>query len=79
MNTLASCAHRGPVAGTPTVRDPVLPDTHQTRANTTFTDTGSHSQFPHLINYLCDLERVAAMVGTTLATWKPEQMLILET
>jgi hypothetical protein len=79
MNTLASSEHRGDVAGTPTVNDPVLPDTHQTRDNTTRAETGKYSHFSHLINYLCDLERVAAMVGTTLATWKPEQMLTLET
>ena len=79
MNTLASSAHRGDVAVTPTVHDPVSPDTRQTRANTTLAETAKYSHFSHLINYLCDLERVAAMVGTTLATWKPEQMLILET
>ena len=79
MNTRTGSEHTDHVAGTPTVHDLLLPDTHQTRANTTLAKTGKYSHFSHLINYLCDLERVAAMVGTTLATWKPEQMLILET
>jgi hypothetical protein len=79
MNTRVSSEHPGPVAGTPTDHDRLLPDTHQTRANTTITETGSHSYFLHLINYLCDLERVAAMAGTTLAAWKLERMLTLET
>jgi hypothetical protein len=67
------------VSGTPTDHRPLLLDTHQTRANTTIAETGPHGHFPRLINTLCDLERVAAMAGTTLATWKHERMLKLET
>jgi hypothetical protein len=71
MNTLVMAEHPVPVAGTPTDHDPLLPRTHQTRANTTVTELVSHNDFKSLINYLCDLERVAAMAGTTLAAWKP--------